>query len=77
MKTTLALSMLAALLAGCAIAPYGYGDHRDGYYQERGDRRSDGSYRDRSYNRGDGHYGSYSRRGEYATPGDPFRESGN
>jgi hypothetical protein len=55
MKYILTLSILAALLGGCAIVPAGYGDNR-GYYQERGYYRGDGNYRDRDYNRGDGYY---------------------
>jgi len=31
MKRTLILSLLAALLGGCAIVPYGYRDYDDGY----------------------------------------------
>jgi hypothetical protein len=63
MKYILILSILAALLGGCAIVPAGYGDHRDGYsYRERGYNRGDGNYRDRYYYQGDGNYRDYSYR---------------
>lgn len=64
MKYILVLSIVAALLGGCVVAPAGYGDNRNGYYRERGYNRGDGYYRDRSYR--DGH----------ANQGDPFRERG-
>jgi hypothetical protein len=76
MKHSLILSILAALLGGCAIVPAGYGDHRDGYYQERRYDRGDGSYRDRYYNQGDGNYRDYSYRGRYDNQGNPFRDHG-
>jgi hypothetical protein len=47
MKYILILSILAALLGGCAIVPAGYGDHRDGYYNQ-----GDGNYRNYSYRGG-------------------------
>jgi hypothetical protein len=63
MKYILILSILAALLGGCAIVPAGYGDHRDGYsYRERGYNRGDGNYRDRYYYQGDGNYRDYGYR---------------
>ena len=53
MKYILILSILA-LLGGCAIVPASYGDHRDGYYQERDYNRGDGNYRERYFNQDDG-----------------------
>jgi len=70
MKSTLVLSLLAALLGGCAIGPPGYGYYRGGYDQDRSYNRSDGYnrdrgyYRDRDYDRRDGNYGDYNYRGE-------------
>ena len=51
MKYVLILSILAALLGGCVVAPVGYGD------RERGYNRGDGSSLDRDYN--DGNYRNY------------------
>jgi len=72
MKSTLALLILAVLLGGCAIGPAGYGDNRNGYYQDRSYSRGDGYYRDRGYYgdgyyyyRGDGYNRDYSYRGGY------------
>ena len=50
MKYILILSILAASLGGCVLAPAGYDDNRGGYYQEHG------------YNRGDGNTGDYNSR---------------
>jgi hypothetical protein len=65
MKYVLILSILAALLGGCAYGPRGYGDNRDGYYQERGYYRNVGGYfrndgysRDYNYRRDSGNYGN-------------------
>jgi hypothetical protein len=77
MKTLLVLSVIAAMLGGCAIGPVGYGGNRDGYYQERGYNRSDGYYRDRNYYQGDGNYRDYSRRSGDGNQGDPFRAHGS
>ena len=46
MKRALTYSLLAALLGGCVVVPYGYRDHDDGY-------------RYRGYYRGDGYYQRY------------------
>ena len=64
MKHILTLSILAALLGGCAIVPAGYGDHRDGYYyRERSYNRGDSNYPDRYYYyQGDGNYRDYGYR---------------
>jgi hypothetical protein len=56
MKYILILSILAAVLGGCVIAPAGYGD------RERGSDREDGNYPHRDYN--DGNFRHYSHRGE-------------
>jgi hypothetical protein len=66
MKFILILSILAASLGGCAVAPAGYGD------QERGYNR-DGNYRYRDYN--DGNYHHYSYRGGHGNQGEPYRGS--
>ena len=63
-KYALMLSLLAALLGGCAIVPAGYGDRRDGYSQERDYRHHDGYGRDYEY------------RGQYNNPADPFEQHG-
>lgn len=55
MKYILILSILAAVLGGCVIAPADYGD------RERGSNRDDGNYRHRDYN--DGKFRNYSHRG--------------
>jgi hypothetical protein len=60
MKDIFILSILTALLGGCAVAP-GYGD------RERGFNPSDRKYRE--YN--DGNYRHYSSRGEHANQTDP------
>jgi hypothetical protein len=62
MKYILILSILAALLGGCVIAPAGY--DRDGYYRERG------------YSRGDGNYREYRYRGGFGNQGDSYRDHG-
>ena len=54
MKYILILSILAALLVGCAVAPVGYGD--------------DGNYRSRDFN--DGNYRHYSYRSDHGNQGD-------
>jgi hypothetical protein len=87
MKYILSLSIVAAVLGGCAIVPAGYGDSRDGYYQERGGySRGDVYYQERGYSSGDGNYGyrvynrgngydrDYSYRRGYSNQGDPLRE---
>jgi hypothetical protein len=57
--------------SACAIGPAGYGDSRNGYYQDRSYNRGDGYnrdrsyYRDRDYNRGEENYRYYSYRREY------------
>ena len=48
MKPWLMLSILAALLGGCVVAPVGYRDGRNGYYQDRGYDRYDGRYQNRT-----------------------------
>ena len=80
MKYALTLSILAALLGGCAIVPAGYGDNRNGYYQQRdyNDQRiynrGDGYYRDRDNSRyyGNDRYYSY-----HDANGDPFQQHGH
>ena len=74
MKYILILSILAALLGGCVIAPAGYGDNRGDYYRERGYNRGDSNYRDRAYNRGYGNYRDYNYRGGNQEP--PYRDHG-
>jgi hypothetical protein len=64
MKKILLLSIMAALLGGCVLAPVGYGDNRDGYYRER------------SYNHGDGYYRDSANRGEYGYQGNAYRDHG-
>ena len=61
-KRVLTLAILAALLGGCAIVPAGYGDNRNGYYQQR-------DYRDRDNSQ----YYSY----RHDANGDPFQEHGH
>jgi hypothetical protein len=58
----LTLSILVALLGGCAIAPAGYGD------RERGYNRDDGHYRAPEYNDANYHHYSY-----LGNRGDPYR----
>jgi hypothetical protein len=73
MRFVLILSILAALLGGCAIVPAGQVDNRYGY---SGDRGYDGrTYRDRDYDRG---Y-NYDRNNSYRhyNNGDPFQEHGH
>jgi hypothetical protein len=74
MKSILILSILAALLGGCASVPAGYGENRDGYYRERGYNRGDNNYRDRDYYRGDGNYRDYDYRGYR---GYPYQDHGS
>jgi hypothetical protein len=50
MKYILILSILAASLGGCVLAPAGYDDNRGGYYQDHG------------YNHGDGNFRNYNSR---------------
>jgi hypothetical protein len=52
MKFILILSILAALLGGCVLAPAGYDDNRRGYY-----------YQGHGYGHGDGYYRGYDDRG--------------
>jgi len=54
MKRTLLLTLLAALLGGCAVVPYGYGDRR-GWYG-RDDYRDRGAWRDPYYDQRNGYY---------------------
>jgi hypothetical protein len=68
MKYISFLSILAALLGGCAIVPLEYGDHHDGYYQDRGYHRDDGYYQQRDHNRGYGNYQDERHRGGQANP---------
>ncbi len=56
MKRLLMLSLLGALLGGCAVAPYEYRDHDD-YYHGHGYYRGDGY--DRGYGYGYGYGPSY------------------
>jgi hypothetical protein len=45
MKRILALSLLAAFLGGCAVVPWGYGYHGDGYHQGYEHHRDNDYYR--------------------------------
>ena len=90
MKSILTFSILAALLGGCAIVPFGYGDGHEGYRQDRGYQhgdsnyqnhdyynRGDGNYQNHDYyNRGDGNYRDYGHRENQGNPGDPFWQRG-
>ncbi|MHB8726854.1 MAG: hypothetical protein ACYC9Z_16000 [Casimicrobiaceae bacterium] len=76
MKSILAFSILAALLGGCAIVPFGYGDGHDGYRQYQGYQRGDGNYQNRDYNRGNRNYRDYRYRDDHGSPGDPFWQRG-
>jgi hypothetical protein len=64
MKLILVLAAAAAMLGGCAFGPAGYGDHRDGYYGDRG-------------YRGDGNYRDYGYRDDRRSQVNPFRERGD
>jgi hypothetical protein len=76
MKRTLLLSIIAALLGGCAVVPVGYGEHRDGYYRDRSYSR-DGYYpRDSTYDQGNGYYRNRGYVGGWGDQGDPFRQHG-
>lgn len=44
MKQILLLSILAALLGGCASSPSGYNDGRDGYYRDHNYSQNRGDY---------------------------------
>ena len=57
MKHILTLSLLTALLGGCAVVPLGYGPYGDGYS------RRDGYYRGDGYRRDNGYYPRYGPRG--------------
>ena len=57
MKLILTLSLLAALLGGCAIVPLGYGHYGDG------NSRGQGYYRGDGYRRDNGYYPRYGPRG--------------
>jgi hypothetical protein len=59
MKYILILSILAALLGGCAVAPAGHGD------REPGSNRDDGNYRYRDYN--DAKFRNYTYFGEHGS----------
>ena len=64
MKIIAMLSLLTALLGGCAIVPLGYGRYGDGYYRGDGYHRGNGYYRGDRYYRGDGYRGyGYGDRG--------------
>jgi len=85
MKYILYFSIVAALLGGCAIVPLEYGDHHDGYYQDRGYHR-DGYYQDRGYHRGDAYYqqrdhsrgnGNDHDDWHHGSQGDPFWDRGS
>ena len=77
MKTLLVLSILAALLGGCVVAPGGYYDGRDGNYQDRGYDRNDDRRQNRNYHRGDGSSRDYDHRRDYGNPSDPFKDHGS
>ena len=72
MKSIIILSIVAALVGGCAIVPLGYGDRHDGYRQDRGYNRGDGNYRNRDY----GTYRDYWYRRDRGSQGNPFWERG-
>jgi hypothetical protein len=55
MKTIAIVSLLTAMLGGCAIVPLGYGRY-DGYYRGQGYYRGDGYYRGNGYYGGDRYY---------------------
>jgi hypothetical protein len=76
MKYILIFSIVAAMLGGCAIVPAGYGDQRNGYYQQRDYQRGGGYDRDRYFNQNDRNYRDYSYRGGQGNQGDPFRDHG-
>ncbi len=73
MKSILTLSILAVLLGGCAIVPLEYGDHHDGYYQDRGYHHNDGYYQQRDHNQG---YGNYHDDWHHGSQGNPFWDRG-
>ena len=56
MKIIAILSLLTALLGGCAIVPLGYGRYGDGHYRGQGYYRGDGYYRGNGFYRGGGYY---------------------
>jgi len=60
MRYSLVLSILAALLGGCAVTSAGYD-------------RGDSNYRGRDYN--DGIYHKYSYRSGHGNPEEPYRGS--
>jgi len=74
MKYILFFSIVAALLGGCVMVPLDYGDHRDGYYQDRGYHRGDGHYPQREHYRG---YGNYHDDWHRGSQGDPFWDRGS
>ena len=77
MKSILTFSILAVLLGGCAIVPFGHGDGHEGYRQDRGYQHGDGNYQNHDYyNRGDGNYRDYGHRENQGNPGDPFWQRG-
>ncbi len=77
MKSLLVLSILAALLGGGIVAPGGYHNGRDGYYQDHGYDRNDDRNQNRNYNRGDGNSRDYDHRRDYSNPSDPYKEHGS
>lgn len=77
MKSIIILSIVAALVGGCAIVPLGYGNRHDGYRQDRGYGRGDGNYRNRDYNRGDRNSRDYWYRRDHESQADPFWERGS
>jgi hypothetical protein len=72
MKRIFFLSIVAALLGGCAIVPLEYGDHHGGFYQDRGYHHDDSYQRDR--NRA---YGNYQDDGHHGGQGSPFGDRGS
>lgn len=77
MKSIFILTILAALLGGCAIVPVGYRDGRDDHY-----RGHDEYYRDRDHARGnDGYWNRDDRyrndRGYRDSRTPPFRDQGS
>ena len=74
MKSILFFSIVAALLGGCVMVPFDYGDQHEGHYQDRGYHRGDGYYPQRDHYRGDGNYHDEWHRGGQ---GDPFWDRGS
>lgn len=72
MKSMIILSIVAALVGGCAIVPLGHGGRHDGYYRDRGYNRGGGNYR----NRDGGTYREHGYRRDRGSQEDPFWERG-